>query len=100
MDNVISRDDLPNGAILHPGFQVSDRLRQAGKVYRMMQPTTMCDGMFVYILADVNDLPDPGDEVGCIKCGLTGEEWLNVSGGDGWTGKPCPHCAKEGKESV
>lgn len=37
---------------------------------------------------------DPGDEVGCIKCGWTGEEWLSVSSGDGWTGKPCPHCVK------
>lgn len=44
---------------------------------------------------DDDDLPDPGDEIGCIKCGWTGEEWLSVCGGDGWTGKPCPHCAKD-----
>jgi len=45
----------------------------------------------------IDDLPDPGDEIGCIKCGWTGEEWISVSGGDGWTGKPCPHCMAKGK---
>lgn len=29
----------------------------------------------------------------CPHCGSTGEEWLRVSGGDGCTGKPCPHCS-------
>lgn len=29
---------------------------------------------------------------GCRECGGTGEGWLDVSGGDGWSGKPCPHC--------
>lgn len=42
----------------------------------------------------IDDLPDPGDEVGCIKCGWTGDEWqAGTCGGDGWTGKPCPHCS-------
>lgn len=32
---------------------------------------------------------------GCQMCAYTGEEFLiGVSSGDGWTGKPCPHCIK------
>lgn len=31
---------------------------------------------------------------GCAKCGYTGEGWQHgTCGGDGWTGKPCPHCS-------
>lgn len=41
---------------------------------------------FVWLVAD-----EWGD--GCPRCGYTGEEWLMVSGGDGWSGKPCPHCS-------
>ena len=33
---------------------------------------------------------------GCNLCGGTGEEWLDVSGGDGWAGRPCPHCVPGG----
>ncbi len=33
-------------------------------------------------------------EPGCAKCGYTGEEWQEgTCGGEGWTGKPCPHCS-------
>lgn len=42
-------------------------------------------------IGEIEDLTVPG----CDKCGGTGEEWLNVCGGDGWTGKPCPYCVKE-----
>lgn len=34
---------------------------------------------------------------GCKLCAYTGEEWLNVSSGDGWAGRPCPHCVPGGE---
>lgn len=35
---------------------------------------------------------------GCSKCAYTGEGWLHGTlGGDGWTGKPCPHCIEGGE---
>lgn len=34
---------------------------------------------------------------GCKMCGGTGEGWAHGTlGGDGWTGKPCPHCVPGG----
>jgi hypothetical protein len=36
--------------------------------------------------------------VGCQMCAYTGEGWLHGTlGGDGWTGKPCPHCIPGGE---
>ena len=36
--------------------------------------------------------------VGCQMCAYTGEGWLHGTlGGDGWTGKPCPHCVEGGE---
>lgn len=47
----IERSDLPAGALLNKDF-VGGRWNFAGKAYRMMQPPTKCDGMYVF-------LPDP-----------------------------------------
>ncbi len=46
----IDRADLPHGAILHPDF-VGGRLRQGGQAYRMVQPVTTCEGMYVFVEA-------------------------------------------------
>lgn len=48
--------------------------------------------MIERLKAEVERLKASTTDIGCDKCGGTGEEWLNVCGGDGWTGKPCPHC--------
>lgn len=77
--------------IIEPGMTV-DWLR---KLLSFTSPSYVvksvagADGRAVILLSD------PGDEIGCIKCGWTGEEWLSVCGGDGWAGKPCPHCVND-----
>lgn len=46
----IQRADLPPGAILHTDF-VGRYHTVGSKRYRMMQPVTKCDGMFVFVEA-------------------------------------------------
>lgn len=46
----INRADLPSGAILSADF-VGGRMRQGGCTYRMMQPVTKCEGLYVFVEA-------------------------------------------------
>lgn len=51
--------------------------------------------------AALAELTEPAQDstawgAGCSMCAYTGEEFnVGVSSGDGWTGKPCPHCVND-----
>ena len=47
---IIQRSELPDGAILHPDF-VGRFYTVGSQRYRMMQPVTKCDGLFVLVPA-------------------------------------------------